>query len=64
VEDRVFAFRVKVGDTVKAGDVLIILEAMKMESDIHSLKDGKIKGIHVSEGGYVKRGEPMVSIEG
>ncbi|HUU63303.1 MAG TPA: biotin/lipoyl-containing protein [Dehalococcoidia bacterium] len=53
----------RVGDTVKAGGVLI-LEAMKMESDIRSPKDGKIKEIHVSEGGYVKKGEPMVSIEG
>ncbi len=54
----------RVGDTVKAGGVLIIPEAMKMESDICSPKDGEIKEIHVSEGGYVKKGEPMVSIEG
>jgi len=53
----------RVGDTVKAGGVLI-LEAMKMESDIHTPKDGKIREIHVSDGGYVKRGELMVSIEG
>ena len=64
MQGRVFAVKVRVGDTVKVGDVLIILEAMKMESDIHSPKDGKVKEIHVSEGGYVKRGEPMVSIEG
>ena len=43
---------------------MLILEAMKMESDIQYPKDGKIRGIHVSDGGYVKRGEPMVSIEG
>ena len=60
----VFAVKVKVGDTVKTGDVLIILEAMKMESDIHSPKDGKVKEIHVSQGGYVKKGEPLITIEG
>ena len=64
MQGRVFSVKVRVGDTVKAGGVLIIPEAMKMESDIRSPKDGKIKGIHVSDGGYVKRGEPMVSIEG
>jgi len=64
MQGRVFSVRVRVGDTVKAGGVLIIPGGMKMESDIRSPKDGKIKGIHVSDGGYVKRGEPMVSIEG
>ena len=63
MQGRVFCVRVRIGDTVKAGGVLI-LEAMKMESDIHTPKDGKIREIHVSDGGYVKRGELMVSIEG
>lgn len=64
MQGMVFAIKVKVGDTVKIGDVLIILEAMKMESDIHSPKDGKVKEIHVSQGGYVKKGEPLITIEG
>ena len=58
----VFGVKVKVGDAVKMGDVLVILEAMKMESEIHSPKDGKVKEVYVSEGGYVKKGEPLVSI--
>ena len=51
-----FAFYFNVGDTVTVGDEPIFLEAMKIESDIHSPKDGKIKDIHVSEGGYVRKG--------
>lgn len=44
---------------VGAGDALIVLEAMKMEGDRHSLKDGKAKEMHVSEGGYVRKGSPL-----
>jgi len=60
----VIAIKVKVGDTVKAGDALIILEAMKIHSEIPAPRDGRIKEIHVVEGAYVRRREPLIAIEG
>jgi len=60
----VFALKVKVGDTVKVGDVLLVLEAMKMESDIPSPQDGIIKEIFVAAGQHVRRGDPLLAIEG
>ena len=42
--------KVNVGDTVKKGQVVIILEAMKMENNINADKDGKITAINVSKG--------------
>jgi biotin carboxyl carrier protein len=56
--------KVKVGDTVKAGDILLVLEAMKMDTDIPSPKDGIVKEIFVSAGQSVKRGGALVVIEG
>ena len=46
----VLSVNVKVGDTVKAGDVLCVLEAMKMENDIAAPKDGKITSVVAQKG--------------
>ena len=64
MQGMVFSVKVKVGDTVKVGDVLLVLEAMKMESDIPSPQDGIIKEIFVSTGQHVRRGDPLLAIEG
>jgi len=64
MQGMVFALKVKVGDTVKVGDVLLVLEAMKMESDIPSPQDGIIKEIFVAAGQHVRRGDPLLAIEG
>jgi biotin carboxyl carrier protein len=64
MQGMVFSVKVKVGDTVKVGDVLLVLEAMKMESDIPSPQDGIIKEIFVSAGQHVRRGDPLLVIEG
>jgi glutaconyl-CoA/methylmalonyl-CoA decarboxylase subunit gamma len=64
MQGMVFALKVKVGDTVKVGDVLLVLEAMKMESDIPSSQDGVIKEIFVAAGQHVRRGDPLLAIEG
>jgi len=64
MQGMVFSIKVKVGDTVKVGDSLIILEAMKMESEIPSPREGQVKEIFVSEGQHVRRGDPLVAIEG
>jgi biotin carboxyl carrier protein len=54
---------VKVGDTVKASDTVIVLEAMKMENAIHAGRDGKIASINVNTGDSVLEGNVLVTIE-
>lgn len=57
------AVKVAVGDTVKAGTVLIVLEAMKMENEIVAPKDGKISKIFVQKGAVVQTGDALVNID-
>lgn len=54
---------VKVGDTVKASDTVISLEAMKMENAIHAGRDGKVTSIDVNVGDSVLEGHTLVTIE-
>ena len=54
---------VEVGDTVKSGDTICIVEAMKLLNEIESDKDGVIKAILVENGQPVEYGEPLVVIE-
>ena len=58
----IFKIKVKVGDAVKRGDVVIVLEAMKMENDIFAAADGVIKEIRVTEGSPVQPGDVLVVI--
>jgi pyruvate carboxylase subunit B len=53
---------VKVGDDVKLGDVVAVLEAMKMQNDIVSTVSGKVKAVHVKEGEVVGPNQPLVNI--
>lgn len=55
---------VKTGDQVKKGDVLLILEAMKMENEIVSPQDGVIASVNTSKGASVNSGDLLVSING
>lgn len=54
--------RVKVGDSVKNGDTIIILEAMKMENDIKSNTSGVVKAINVNKGDSVQEGADLIVI--
>ena len=56
------AVKVSVGQTVKKGDVLIILEAMKMENEITAETNGKVSKIFVQKGATVETGAPLVEI--
>lgn len=55
--------KVAVGDTVKKGQVILILEAMKMENNINADKDGVIKAINVNKGDSVLEGNDLITIE-
>ena len=55
--------KVNVGDEVKKGQTVIILEAMKMENSINADRDGKITAINVSKGESVLEGTDLVIIE-
>lgn len=63
IAGRVLAIKVSVGQTVARGDVLLLLEAMKMENEIKAPADGVVKEIAVAEGGRVAEGEVLVVIE-
>lgn len=54
---------VKVGDTVKSGDKIVVIEAMKMKTVVSAHKDGKVTKIHVNVGDAVEAGQPLLSIE-
>ena len=51
---------VSVGQSVKKGDPVIVLEAMKMESNVVSPFDGSISKIHVAPGDSVKKGQVLI----
>jgi pyruvate carboxylase subunit B len=55
---------VKEGSQVKAGDPVLIIEAMKMETEVQAPIAGKVTGVHVAPGDRVNPGEALVEIEG
>ena len=55
--------KVNVGDTVKRGQTILILEAMKMENNINADKDGKVTAINVKAGESVLEGTDLIVIE-
>ena len=57
----IFKINVNVGDQVNQGDVLIVLEAMKMETEVVSTITGKVSAIHVKNGDTVKVGDALLS---
>ena len=54
---------VSVGDEVKAGDTLVVLEAMKMANNIEAEKDGKVTAVLVQAGQSVMEDDALVVIE-
>src|SRR5690606_15838501 len=53
----------KVGDQVKAGEVLVILESMKMEIPLPALIDGRVKEVRVQPGSPIRVGQRVVVME-
>jgi pyruvate carboxylase subunit B len=60
---RVVKIKIAEGDQVKAGDTLCIVEAMKMENEIHSPMDGTVKKIYIKEGDSVNPDETLMEVE-
>ncbi|MBQ2941185.1 MAG: biotin/lipoyl-binding protein [Clostridia bacterium] len=56
------AIKVKVGDSVTKGQVLVVLEAMKMENEIMADSDGKVASVAVSQGQTVNTGDVLVTL--
>ncbi len=56
------SIKVKVGDSVKAGQTVIVMEAMKMANNIVAETDGTVKSILVQQGAQVQSGDALVEI--
>ena len=54
--------KVKVGDAVKEGDVLVIFEAMKMENEIMAAADGTVAAVYVNKGDSVESGQVLLAM--
>ncbi|WP_299023903.1 pyruvate carboxylase [uncultured Sulfitobacter sp.] len=52
-----------VGQTVKAGDLLLTIEAMKMETGLHAERDAVVKAVHVTAGGQIDAKDLLVELE-
>lgn len=58
----IWKIHAKLGEMVKEGEVLLILEAMKMETEIRAARDGVIESLSVSEGDAVQVGDALVAL--
>ena len=63
MQGMVLTVKVKVGDSVKEGDVVVITEAMKMQNDVHSPHGGKVKEIFAFNGEIVNKDDILMVIE-
>lgn len=62
MQGKIVGVKVNVGDSVKQGEVVVILEAMKMENEIVSPAAGKVASVHVTVGQQVNAGDLMISM--
>jgi len=54
---------VSAGDTIKEGDLLLTIEAMKMETGIHAERDAVVKAVHVKAGGQIDAKDLLIELE-
>lgn len=59
---KILAVKASVGQAVKKGDVLLILEAMKMENEVVAPQDGTVASINVAEGAMVESGDVLATL--
>ena len=58
----IFHVNVIVGDEVEAGDVIVVLEAMKMETEVRAQRAGTVAEVMVKVGDKVAVGDPLISV--
>jgi biotin carboxyl carrier protein len=58
------AIAVSAGDTVRRGDLLVVLEAMKMELPIRAAADGRVEAVRCREGELVQAGQELIEMAG
>lgn len=59
---KILSVKVSVGQSVKKGDVVLILEAMKMENEVVAPEDGTIASVNVSVGAAVEAGDTLATL--
>ena len=59
---KILAVKAAIGQTVKRGDVIVVLEAMKMENEIVAPSDGRVASINVSEGSMIESGVLLATL--
>lgn len=59
----IFKVNVKPGDTVQSGQVIVLLEAMKMETEVRSPRDGRVVSVEVKAGDTVVVGDPLITLD-
>ncbi len=59
---KILAVKASTGQAVKRGDVLLILEAMKMENEVVAPQDGTVASINVAEGAMVESGDVLATL--
>lgn len=63
LQGKIWQVPVQAGDSVKAGDILVVIEAMKMENEVVAPHDAVVDEIHVTKGDAVKAGDLLVSLQ-
>ena len=59
----IVSVNVKVGDSFKRGQVLLVLEAMKMENEILAPRDGRVLNVNTTKGSTVNSGDVLIAFE-
>lgn len=59
---KILAVKTSAGQAVKKGDVLLILEAMKMENEVVAPQDGTVASVNVAEGAMVESGDVLATL--
>ena len=63
IPGKIVSIQVKPGDQIRSGDILVIMESMKMETTIKSSVDGVLKEVRVKVGDTVSPGDPIIIIK-
>jgi len=64
MQGTVLAVEVAEGDRVSAGQILCVVEAMKMENEVHAHRDGVVRALSVEPGAPVASGQVICVVEG